>query len=458
MSGEDNWIGRERGLDVPVKKETLSGGGLGQKVEFVDKLGVMRVGYLLREEEKGRRVVYREGTCDGYELKSELLGSNVKVVLYDDIALGLSHFAGVGEVGRPPLPEQNWKWVTGEGEIVTVCPKGFDSQDNVANVVLLGETDNKYGTFPVPLSDLLIINDLERQDREREIEVFECEDSVGGVVSQHALLGKDGRPVIEGSGDCIFPIRGGVALEDGMAGEGGGHDWKVVGIVRDAIVRVCKELNPDGFKDGNVDKAIEMMRKAFVTGSTAVRQAWEEKDLKEKVNRGADTTLNMAVIVGKDKTKERKVVTANIGDATTYLRNDKTGDLVVVSKEHSLVRKLVEAGIITAEGALTDYRRNICYRSLGDVLNERENTDEELKEFIALKVHALPPGWSVVVMSDGITDNLVPDHVLGISEMFVENKEDPAGLPAYLVKVARDISRSNNERAKPDDMSVIRMV
>lgn len=75
------------------------------------------------------------------------------------------------------------------------------------------------------------------------------------------------------------------------------------------------------------------------------------------VTEGGGTTVVAAVFHGDS------LVTMNVGDSRAYLlRNNQ---LRLISKDHSLVRRLVEMGKITEEEALTHPRRNVLYQALG---------------------------------------------------------------------------------------------
>ncbi|WP_287906258.1 Stp1/IreP family PP2C-type Ser/Thr phosphatase [Chloroflexus sp.] len=69
-------------------------------------------------------------------------------------------------------------------------------------------------------------------------------------------------------------------------------------------------------------------------------------------------TLTMALVVGD------RAVIANVGDSRTYLFRD--GKLRRISKDHSLVMRLVELGHLQEEDIYTHPQRNAVLRSLGD--------------------------------------------------------------------------------------------
>lgn len=80
----------------------------------------------------------------------------------------------------------------------------------------------------------------------------------------------------------------------------------------------------------------------------------------ERATRHSDmtTTITLALVIG------RRVYIGNLGDSRTYLW-DAQG-LHRITKDHSLVQRLVDTGQIQPEEVYTHPRRNVIYQSLGD--------------------------------------------------------------------------------------------
>jgi protein phosphatase len=96
------------------------------------------------------------------------------------------------------------------------------------------------------------------------------------------------------------------------------------------------------------------------------------------------TTLTIAVVMG------HSAYIAHVGDSRAYWFNQ--GNLKQVTKDHSLVQRLVELGQETVEGALTHPQRNVLYRAIG------QGTAME----VDIYVQHLPPGSSLLLCSDGL--------------------------------------------------------
>lgn len=129
------------------------------------------------------------------------------------------------------------------------------------------------------------------------------------------------------------------------------------------------------------------------TCMTLLRQAVLEanrriSDLARERHSDLGTTLVAALVIGNQLT------VANVGDSRAYVWHD--GKISPITKDHSLVAQLVEAGQITQEDIYTHPRRNEIYRALGDA----RISDEEVDVFS----HRLQPGDSLLLCSDGLWD------------------------------------------------------
>ncbi|RME74562.1 MAG: serine/threonine-protein phosphatase [Chloroflexi bacterium] len=103
-----------------------------------------------------------------------------------------------------------------------------------------------------------------------------------------------------------------------------------------------------------------------------------------EVTEGGGTTIVAAVLYGD------RLVTMNVGDSRAYLLRDN--QLRLLTRDHSLVSRLVEMGKITEAEASTHPRRNVLYQALG------QGTDVEIHTYS----EKLQVGDTIILCSDGL--------------------------------------------------------
>jgi serine/threonine protein phosphatase PrpC len=143
-------------------------------------------------------------------------------------------------------------------------------------------------------------------------------------------------------------------VADGM----GGHDAGEVAsglAIRGAVeVVLSAYLAPTIEADAQYEEARlrEIVQKAVLQANEYV--------IREAHARGNDmgTTITLALVVGD------RAVIGNVGDSRTYIYRD--GALRRISKDHSLVMRLVDIGQISEDDIYTHPQRNAVLRSLGD--------------------------------------------------------------------------------------------
>jgi serine/threonine protein phosphatase PrpC len=168
-------------------------------------------------------------------------------------------------------------------------------------------------------------------------------------------------------------------VADGMGGHAAGEVASGLAIRGAAEVVLSAYLTPTLDADAPYDEAQlkEIVKRAILQGNQYV--------LNEARARGNDmgTTITMALVAGD------RAVVGNVGDSRTYLYRD--GELRRISKDHSLVMRLVDLGQITEDDIYSHPQRNAVLRSLGD------KPDVEVDLF-ALR---LKPGDSLFLCCDG---------------------------------------------------------
>ncbi|MBQ9664003.1 MAG: Stp1/IreP family PP2C-type Ser/Thr phosphatase [Oscillospiraceae bacterium] len=122
----------------------------------------------------------------------------------------------------------------------------------------------------------------------------------------------------------------------------------------------------------------------------------------------------------------------NVGDSRAYQMHRRS--LKQISRDHSLVEELVEAGIINAEQARHHPQKNVITRALG--------SDKEVEADI-FSVN-LTLGDSLLLCSDGLS-NIVPEEEIAAVLMDSDDAES----------ACRDLMELALSRGAPDNVTII---
>lgn len=147
----------------------------------------------------------------------------------------------------------------------------------------------------------------------------------------------------------------------------------------------------------------------------------------KKETEGGGTTLTAALILGD------QVTLIHVGDSRAYYI-DPVGDMKLLTRDHSLVKRLEEIGQISSEQAQSDPRRNVLYRAVG----QGEPFEPDTTSF------HICPGCQLLICSDGLW-GVVPD----------ENIATIAGSSIEPQVVCQSLVRAANQAGGPDNISVI---
>lgn len=148
-----------------------------------------------------------------------------------------------------------------------------------------------------------------------------------------------------------------------------------------------KELDKDLI--GNKDFLLQIIQKG---NNKIYHQALDESSMK-----GMGTTLTLGVI------SENKLTIAQVGDSRAYLiRRNKIKRL---TKDHSIVQKEIDQGILTEEEALRDPRKNVITKAVG-ILPEVEPDFYE---------YMLENKDRLILCSDGLYDLVMEKELLSLS-------------------------------------------
>lgn len=169
------------------------------------------------------------------------------------------------------------------------------------------------------------------------------------------------------------------AVADGMGGHAAGE------VASEIAVQVVSELAPATPDSQALGAAVE-------AANDAIMQAAFEGRGRE----GMGTTMTAAMLEGE------RLVIAQVGDSRAYLLHQ--GTLQQLTRDHSLMADMIEAGQLTPEEARVHPRRSVITRALGSAPNTRPDLYE-------INVEA---GDRLLLCSDGLTTMLHDSEIEAI--------------------------------------------
>ncbi len=150
--------------------------------------------------------------------------------------------------------------------------------------------------------------------------------------------------------------------------------------------------------------------------------AREHPDLK-----GMGTTTTAAGLLGDT------IYLTQVGDSRAYLVRD--GEAIQLTKDQSLMQRLVDAGELTEEEAERSERRNIILQALGP----------DAKVRVDLTHQPVRRGDALVICSDGLSGQVRKEE---IAQAVARNDRDLVDICGELIDLA-------NERGGPDNITVL---
>ena len=215
----------------------------------------------------------------------------------------------------------------------------------------------------------------------------------------------------QGNEDNFFVRAPLFVVADGMGGAQAGE------VASELAVRQFEGGLPDGVSPGAA--LADLIRRA---NAEIHRQSADDPDLA-----GMGTTVTAAYLDGDN------VVVAHVGDSRAYLLRD--GDLIRLTRDHSLVGELVARGKLTEEQAETHPQRSVITRALGAYADVEVDTD----------VFPARAGDLFLLCSDGLT-GMVHEPVL---KPMLEDRS------RSLQQTGRALIAAANEAGGRDNITVI---
>jgi PPM family protein phosphatase len=208
-------------------------------------------------------------------------------------------------------------------------------------------------------------------------------------------------------------------VADGMGGAAAGEIASSM-----AVDIVLKELRARQSAAPPTDPTV--FAQALVAATTVANEKIHRYALDHPEFRGMGTTATVAGVL------EDTLYIAQVGDSRAYLVRD--GKASQITKDQSLMQRLIEAGEITAEEAEVSERRNIILQALGpEAVIKVDITRQQLRQ-----------GDTLVLCSDGLS-GLVRDFEIAEA---VASEPDLRALCARLIATA-------NSKGGPDNITVV---
>ena len=182
------------------------------------------------------------------------------------------------------------------------------------------------------------------------------------------------------------PYRAGrlLILADGMGGEEGGAEAARIAV---KAIRQYFSETPD------VEPDI-----ALATAIQRANEAIHEQRLKDPAHDRMGSTVVIAMI------RAGYIFAAHVGDSRLWLLRD--GELTRLSRDHTMVQRLAESGLIAEELTRNHPQGHILYRALGE--------GDRLKVEVLAPPRRLQSGDRVLLCSDGLHGELEDNEIASI--------------------------------------------
>jgi len=224
--------------------------------------------------------------------------------------------------------------------------------------------------------------------------------------------------------DCFRVVEpmGLFVLSDGMGGEAHGEIASALAV--ETVVKHCVEAqnNPAAPVYGETQPGWSEKTKRLSSAVYLANKKIFESSEEHPEQKGMGATLTAAWIDGS------RLSIAHVGDSRAYLL--RSGGLLQLTSDHSLVAEQVRRGILTAAEAETSDMQSVLLRALGS--QERVEVDAE--------EHMLFPRDIVLLCSDGLTRMLTEPEIAGT----LQAETNPEHAAARLIALANDAGGADN--------------
>jgi protein phosphatase len=229
----------------------------------------------------------------------------------------------------------------------------------------------------------IIVNVFGKTDVGRTREHNEDSFVVADLSAGNATLQPEVRQHVVGPRGSLFMVA------DGMGGAAAGEIASAM--ATEVVLEEMQRMWVEG-----VDRTPEAFARALKHAAKAANTKINSYAVGHPEYRGMGTTATIAGLLGDT------IYVAQIGDSRGYLIRDSVG--IQITKDQSLMQKLVEAGELTEEEAEHSERRNIILQALGP--------EAQIK--VDLTHQKLRKGDTLVLCSDGLSTQINRDRITDI--------------------------------------------
>src|SRR3954470_7944825 len=259
----------------------------------------------------------------------------------------------------------------------------------------------------------IVVNVFGKTDVGRTRDHNEDSFVVADLSTGNATLQPEVRQHVAGPRGSLFMVA------DGMGGAAAGEIASAM-----ATEEVLKEMQRMWVE--GVDRSPTAFARALKAAAKAANTRINSYAVAHPENRGMGTTATIAGLL------QDTIYVAQIGDSRGYIIRDGVG--IQITKDQSLMQKLVEAGELTEEEAEHSERRNIILHALGP--------EAQIK--VVLTHQPLRRGDTLVLCSDGLSTQINRDRITQI----VSGEKD-------LTQACKKLIDAANANGGPDNITVI---
>lgn len=205
-----------------------------------------------------------------------------------------------------------------------------------------------------------------------------------------------------------------IVVSDGMGGHKGGALASRLSV--DTIKEHFESLGEEFDEREELKNALEKANNSLIT------KAEEDNELNDM---GATAVILLI--------RNGEAFTAHLGDSRIYLIRD--GNIHQLTKDHSLVQQMIDAGIITKEAAKTHPKKNVITRSLGVNGNSTPDVPEAFTVFNDDFFLLCSDGLTGYVNDEELKTTVLGNGIQKACRMLVDMAKDRGGNDNITVQI-----------------------